>query len=141
MQCSRPVRTILGPFITSKDSVNSIRDHKCRLVTLEVLDTFIGPPPQEDSNLIKQKEACLTLARRVFHPKEAWPLKEGNANHSKYLSLVKEQRKELESYLKQDKFFNPLEKQASLKGAMDFRAVSFLLPSKLWLSSRSLGKL
>ena len=72
--------------------MNSIRDPKYCEVTSEVLDAFMGPPPKEDTNLISLKEAGLTLARRVFHPKEACPLKEENAYLSKYLSLVKEQR-------------------------------------------------
>ena len=82
------------PPITLKDSVNRIRDRKHHEATLEVLDAFMGQPPKEDSNLIRLKEAGLTLARRVFHPKEAWPLKEANTYLSKHLSLVKEQREE-----------------------------------------------
>ena len=82
----------------------------------------MGPPPKEYPNLVRLKEASLTLARRVFHPKEAWPLKEANAYLSKYLSLVKEQREELESDLKQDEFLKPLGKQASFKTTFDFRA-------------------
>ena len=82
----------------------------------------MGPPPKEDPNLVRLKEAGFTLARRVFHTKEAWPLKKANAYLSKYLSLVKEQREELESDLKTDEFLNLLEKQASFKATFDFRA-------------------
>ena len=70
----------------------------------------MGPPPKENPNLIRLKEAGLTLARRVFHLKEAWSLKEARVYLSKHLSLVKEQREELESDLKQDEFLKPLEK-------------------------------
>ena len=69
--------------------MGSISDPKCHEVTSEVLDVLMGPPPKEDLNLIRLKEAGLTLARRVFLPIETWPLKEANAYLSKYLSRVK----------------------------------------------------
>ena len=74
--------------------VNSIRGPKCCEVTLEVLDAFMGPPPKEDPNLIRLKEAGMTLARRVFHPKEAWLLKEANTYLANHLYLVKTQREQ-----------------------------------------------
>ena len=75
----------------------------------------MGPPLKEDPNLIRLKEAGMTLDRRVFHPNEAWPLKEANSYLTKHLSLVKAQREELEIDLKQDEFLKLFEKQASLK--------------------------
>ena len=119
---SRPLGTILGPPLTLEVSVNSIYDPKHHQVPSEVLDTFMGPPCKEDPNLVRLKEAGLRLARRVFYTKEAWPLKRASAYLSKYLSLVKEQREELESDLKKEEFLNLLEKQASFKATFDFRA-------------------
>ena len=40
-------------------------------VTGAVLDAFMRPPPLEDPNHIKLREASLALARKVFHSKEA----------------------------------------------------------------------
>ena len=48
-------------------------------------------------------------------------MKEANAYLSKYLSLVKEQREQLDTDLKEDEFLKPLEKQASFKTTFDFR--------------------
>ena len=64
----------------------------------------------------------MTLARRIFHYKEDWPLKEANAYFTKHMSLVKDQREKLESDLKQDEFLNPFEKHARYKAAFHFRA-------------------
>ena len=83
-----------------------------QLETLEDLDVFMGPPPKEDPNLVRHKEICWTLARRVFYPKGAWPLKEANAYLSKYLSLINEQREELGSDLKQIEFLKPLHEKS-----------------------------
>ena len=72
--------------------------------TEDVLGAIVGPPPQRDPNLIQLKEAGMALARRVIHPKEPWPLKEANAYLVKHLSLILEQREELESDMKPDKY-------------------------------------
>ena len=74
-----------------------ISDPKHHEVTLEVLDVFMGPPPKEDPNLIRLKEAGLTLARRVFHPPKVWPTKDVNKFIIKNLTLVKSQKNDLES--------------------------------------------
>ena len=73
--------------------MNSIGDPKCHKVTLEVLDEFIAPPPKENPNLIRLKEAGLKLARRVFHCIQAWSLKEANTYLSKHLLLIKNKGK------------------------------------------------
>ena len=46
------------------------------------------------------------MAKRVFHPPEAerWPTKEANAFMNKHLTLIPEQRKELESDLTGETF-------------------------------------
>ena len=71
---SRPLGTIQGPPLTPEVSVDSISDPKHCETTSEVLDAF-----KESPNLVRLKMAYLTLARRRFHPEEAWPLKEANA--------------------------------------------------------------
>ena len=70
--------------------MNSICNPKHHEVTLEIIDGFMGLPPKENPNLIRLKEAGLTLARRVFHPIQVWSLKVANTYLSKTLSLVKE---------------------------------------------------
>ena len=62
------------------------------------------------------------MAKKVFHPKEVWPLKEANAFLMKNLTLVKEQREELESNLKQDNFVKTHEKNTSCKAVCHFKA-------------------
>ena len=43
----------------------------------------------------------MTLARRVLHPIEVWPMKDANAFIIKNLTLVKSQKDELEFDFKQ----------------------------------------
>ena len=54
----------------SVDPVAAIRDPRCHEATGAVLDAFMGLPPQEDPNHIRLWEPGLTLARKVFHPKD-----------------------------------------------------------------------
>ena len=64
----------------------------------------------------------MTLARRLFNNKGPWPLKKANSYLTKYLMLVKDQREEIKSDLKQDKFLKPFQKQAIFKAAFYFSA-------------------
>ena len=56
------------------------------------------------------------MAKRVFHPPEAerWPTKEANAFMAKNLTLVPEQKIELESDLNQEAFLKDFEKKSFL---------------------------
>ena len=67
------------------------------------------------------------MAKRVFHPPEAerWPTKEANAFMTKHLTLVPEQKMELESDLTQEAFLKDLEKNSSYKQASDFKTKMF----------------
>ena len=58
------------------------------------------------------------MAKRVFHPLEAerWPTKEANTFMNKHLTLVPEQRKELEGDLTQEAFLKDYEKKSFLQG-------------------------
>ena len=92
---------LVVPPATSEDPVSSTRDPQHCMATSEVLDAFMGPPPKEDPNLIRLQEAGMRPARRVFHHKEAWLLKEADAYQlTKHLSLVKDQREGLQSNIR-----------------------------------------
>ena len=59
----------------------------------------MGPPKKYDPAHVKLRETGWAMAQRVFHPQEVWPTKDANAFMVKHLTLVLEQRKELESDL------------------------------------------
>ena len=67
------------------------------------------------------------MAKRVFHPPEAerWPTKEANAFIAKNLTLIPEQKIELESDLNQEAFLKDFEKNPSHKQAFDFKTKMF----------------
>ena len=67
------------------------------------------------------------MAKRVFHPPEAerWPTKEANAFMAKNLTLIPEQKIELESDLYQEAFLKEFEKNPSYKQAFDFKTKMF----------------
>ena len=67
------------------------------------------------------------MAKRVFHPPEAvrWPTKEANTFMSKNLTLIPEQKMELESDLTQEAFLKDFEKNPSYKQAFDFKTKMF----------------
>ena len=67
------------------------------------------------------------MAKRVFHPPEAerWPTKEANAFMAKNLTLIPEQKIELESDLNQEAFLKDFEKNPSYKQAFDFKTKMF----------------
>ena len=62
------------------------------------------------------------MARRVFHTKDVWPLKDDNAYLTKSPTLVKEQCEEQVSNLRQAEFLKPYERNACFKAAFYFRA-------------------
>ena len=55
------------------------------------------------------------MAKRLFHLPEAeiWPTKEANIFMNKHITLVPEQRKDLESDLTQESFLKDFEKNPS----------------------------
>ena len=67
------------------------------------------------------------MAQRVFHPPEAerWPTKDANTFMNKHLTLVLEQRKELESDLVQDNFLKDFEKNPGYKASFEFKTKMF----------------
>ena len=70
------------------------------------------------------------MAQRVFHPPDIWLTKDANAFMSKNLTLIPEQRKELESDLIQESFLKDYEKVPGYKA-------SFELNNKIFTSMRS----
>ena len=91
------------------------KKHKAHM---EVFSAFTGQPRGNDG---------LAMAKRVFHPPEAerWPTKEGNAFMAKNLTLIPEQKMELESDLNQEAFLKDFEKNPSYKQAFDFKTKMF----------------
>ena len=87
---------------------------KCKANT-EVFSAFTGRPRGNDPSHIKLCEAGLAMAKRVFHPPEAerWPTAEANAFMKKYLTLVPNQKMELEGDLYQEAFLKEHEKNPS----------------------------
>ena len=88
--------------------IESIRDtRKCK-ACCDVFAAFAGPPKKHDPAHIKLRETGWAKAQRVFHPPEAerWPTKDANAFVNKHLTLVLEQRKELESDSKSPREFS-----------------------------------
>ena len=67
------------------------------------------------------------MAKRVFHPPEAerWPTKEANTFMNKHITLVPEQRKELESDLTLESFLKDFEKSPSYKASFEFKTKMF----------------
>ena len=67
------------------------------------------------------------MAKRVLHPPEAerWPSAEANAFMKKYLTLIPEQRQQLESDLYVEPFLREHERKSSFKQAFDFKTKIF----------------
>ena len=100
------------------------RKHKANQ---EVYTAFIGHSRKHDPSHVKLQEAGRAMAKRVFHPLEAerWPTREANAFMAKNLTLIPEQKMELESDLVQETFFKDFEKNPLFKAAFDFKTKMF----------------
>ena len=66
------------------------------------------------------------MAQRVFHPPEVWPTKDANMFMVKHLTLVPEQRRELENDIVQENFLKDYEKNPSYKASFEFKTKNFL---------------
>ena len=89
---------------TGVSPIEYIRDSRKHKASEDVLDTFSGPPKKCDPDHVKLKGTGWTMAQRVFHPSDVWPTKDANAFMAKNLTLVPNQKKELESDLVQESF-------------------------------------
>ena len=97
------------------DPFEGIVDSRKRKAYSEVYTAFIGNPRKRDPSHVKLLEAGWAMAKRVFHPPEAerWPTKEANTFMAKNLTLIPEQKMELESDLNQEAFLKDFEKNPS----------------------------
>ena len=84
---------------------------------MDVFHAFTGRPKGNDPLHIKLFEAGFAMAKRVFHPPESdrWPTAEANTFMKKYLTLVSEQKMELEGDLYQEAFLKEHKKNNSFK--------------------------
>ena len=71
------------------------------------------------------------MAQRVFHPLDVWLTKDANAFMTKNLTLVPDQKRELESDQVQKNFLKDLEKVPGYKASFEFK-------NKVFTSMRSL---
>ena len=69
---------------------------------------FISHPKKHDPAHFQLMVTGWAMAKRVFHPQDAhkWPSKDASAFMAKHLTLIPQQRKELESDLIQEFFLN-----------------------------------
>ena len=88
------------------DPFEGIVDSRKHKVYLEVYTAFIGHTRKHGPSHVKLQKAGWAMAKRVFHPLEAerWPTMETNAFMAKNLTLIPEQKMELESDLNQEAF-------------------------------------
>ena len=109
------------------DPFESILNSKKHKANSEMFNAFIDHPKKRDPSHIKLLEAGWAMAKRVFHPPEAerWPTKEAKTFMAKNLTLIPEQKIELESDLNQEAFLKDFEKNPSYKQAFDFKTKMF----------------
>ena len=77
---------------------------------MDVFAAFLGPPKKHDPANIKLKGTGWAMAQRVLHPNSIWLTKDANAYITKILTLIPEQKRELESDLVQESFLKDYEK-------------------------------
>ena len=82
---------------------------------------FAGPPKKCDPSHVKLRETGWAMAQRVFHPQDVWLTKDANAFMAKNLTLVPNQKKELESDLIQESFLKDYEKVPGYKASFEFK--------------------
>ena len=93
----------------------------------DVFDAFTGQPRGNDPNHVILRNAGLAMAKRVLHPPEAerWPSAEASAFMKKYLTLVPDQKINLESDIYLEPFLKDHQKNPSYKQAYDFKNKMF----------------
>ena len=105
--------------------IEFIRDPRKRQASEEVLDAFSGPPKKRDPDHVRLKGTGWAMAQRVFNPSDVWPTKDVNSFMAKNLTLVSEQKKELESDLVQESFLKDYEKVPGYKASFEFKNKMF----------------
>ena len=94
------------------DPFASIQNPRKRKVHSEVFSAFTGRPRGNNPNHVSLSEAGLAMAKRVFHKPEAerWPSAEANSFMKKYLTLIPNQKIDLESDIYQEPFLKEFKK-------------------------------
>ena len=117
-----------GKTLYSRRGANPIKfisDPRKRQAAEEVLDAFSGPPKKRNPDHVKLKGTGWAMAQRVFSPSVEWPTKEVNNFIVKHLTLVPEQKKELECDLVQESFLKDYEKVPGYKASFKFKNKMF----------------
>ena len=104
------------------ESIRNSRKHKA---CAEVLAEFLCLTKKRDPTHVKLRETGWAMAQRVFHLPEVWLTKHANAFMAKNLTLIPEQRKELESDLVQESFLKDYEKVPGYKASFKFKTKMF----------------
>ena len=80
-----------------------------------MFEAFTGQPRGNNPNHVILGDAGLAMAKRVLHPPEAerWPSAEASAFMKKYLTLVPDQKMNLESDLYLEPFLKEHKKNPS----------------------------
>ena len=111
--------------------METIRNPRKREATRDVIDAFSGPPKKKcDPSHIFLREAGWGMAQRVFDPCRVWQTKEANVFCTKFLTLVPDQKKALESDLVMETFLRDYEKTPGYCSAFEFK-------NKMFVSMRS----
>ena len=98
--------------------VESIRNPRKREASSDVLDAFSGSPKKKcDPDYIRLKGTGWGMAQRVFNPDHVWQTKNANAFMTKNLTLIPEQKRELESDLVMEDFLRDYEKVPGYKAS------------------------
>ena len=102
--------------------IDSTRNPKKHQASEDVLDAFSGPPKKQcDPAHIRLKGTGWAIAQRVFNPSDVWPTEDANAFMAKNLTLVPEQKQELESNLVMESFLKGYEKVPGYKASFKFK--------------------
>ena len=103
-------------LLTHADPFATIVNPRKRKAHSEVFIAFTGWSRGNHPNHVILGDAGLAMAKRVLHPPEAerWPSAEASAFMKKYLTLVQDQRMNLESDLYLEPFLKEHEKKSLL---------------------------
>ena len=115
----------LGP-----NPIEAIKNPKKRKASSQVVAAFLGPSKKCDHTQIKLRETGWAMVQRVFHQTIVWLTKDANIFMTKNLTLMPEQKRELESDLIQESFLKDFEKVPGYKA-------SFVFKNKMFASMRS----
>ena len=102
-----------------------MKNPRKRKAASEVFSAFLGPPKKRDPSHVKLREMGWAMTQRVFHPTDVWLTKDANAFMAKNLTLIPEQKRELEIDLVQESFLKDFEKVPGYKANFEFKNKMF----------------